>query len=309
MAESERWKEHVGTVCDRSGEYSIITCEPCGFRHAVPLPEEPQLEDVYRDDYYTQEKPRYLSEHEEDLSWWRLCFRERLELFERHLDARRRHVLEIGSGPGTFLEVARGRGWEATGIEPSRAAADYARARGLHVIEGFFTDALAADLTPVDVVHLSDVLEHVRDPAGMLHRAHRLLEPDGLIAVVVPNDYNPIQRALRDHQGFRPWWIAPPHHLNYFDFESLERLLERCGFELVERSCTFPIDWFLLMGDDYIDRPQVGRRCHARRKQFELALDTAELGDLKARLYRALAECGVGRQVFVTARCRASEAT
>jgi len=304
MAETESWKSHFGTVCDRSDEHSIIACEPCGFRHVVPLPSEARLGDVYRDEYYTLEKPLYLNEHEEDIEWWRLCFRERLELFERHLDVLQRRVLEIGSGPGTFLEVARWRGWEAIGIEPSRAAAAYARARDLDVIESFFTDELAQTLEPFDVVHLSDVLEHVPDPASMLRRARRVLTPEGLIAVVVPNDYNTIQRALRDYHGFRPWWVAPPHHLNYFDFDSLERLLERCGFDVVERSCTFPIDWFLLMGENYVDQPTLGRQCHARRKQFELRLDAAELGELKARLYRAFAECGIGRQAFVTARCR-----
>ncbi len=302
MSETESWKGHVGAICDRCGEHSIIACETCGFRHVVPLPSDQEIGEIYRDDYYTREKPRYLNEHEEDLDWWRLCFRERLELFERHLEAPQRRVLEIGSGPGTFLEVARWRGWEATGIEPSRAAAAYARARDLDVIESSFSDELAATLGPFDVVHLSDVLEHLLDPAAMLRRAHSVLAPEGLIAVVVPNDYNPIQRALRDYHGFRPWWVAPPHHLNYFDFDSLERLLTRCGFNVLERSCTFPIDWFLLMGENYIDQPAVGRQCHARRKQFELRMDAAGLGDLKARLYRAFAECGIGRQVFITAR-------
>jgi SAM-dependent methyltransferase len=302
MAETEVWREHGGVRLDRAGEFSVIACERCAFKHVVPIPSEQELRDVYAESYYTEEKPLYLREHEEDLEWWRLCFRERYARFEQELDATRRRVLEIGSGPGTFLEVGRERGWQAVGVEPSRAAAAYARARGLEVVESFFGDALVGSLGRFDVVHLSDVLEHVPDPEAVLRRARRVLEPGGLVAVVVPNDYSAVQRALRDQHGFAPWWVAPPHHINYFDFDSLAALLERCGFAVVERTTTFPIDWFLLMGDDYVGKPAVGRECHARRKRFELRLEAAGLGEVRARLYRALAECGLGREVALLGR-------
>ncbi len=304
MAETGRWKHHSGPVCDRVDAFSVIACGACGFRHVVPIPSDRELREVYRDEYYTTDKPLYLAEHEEDLEWWRLCFAERFELFERTLRAERRRALEIGSGPGTFLEVGRSRGWEMVGIEPSRAAAAYSRDRGLEVIEGFFNDAVAQELSDFDVVHMSDVLEHLPDPKAILMRVRRVLAPDGLVAVIVPNDYNPVQEALREHFGFAPWWVAPPHHINYFDFDSLESLLQHCGFDVVERNTTFPIDWFLLMGDNYVGNPELGRECHARRKRFELRLAHAGLAELKLRLYRAFAACGLGREAFVIARLR-----
>jgi len=302
MAEVETWREHAGVRVDESGGFSLIACERCAFRHIVPIPSDRELREVYREAYYTEDKPLYLREHEEDLEWWRMCFRERFALFEEHLDPTRRRVLEVGSGPGTFLEVGQARGWQAVGVEPSRRAAAYARERGLDVLEHFFDDALLDRLARFDVVHLSDVLEHVPDPEAVIRRARRVLDPGGLLAVVVPNDYNAVQRALREQQGYAAWWVAPPHHINYFDFASLGGLLERCGLEIVDRTCTFPIDWFLLMGDDYVHEPALGRACHARRKRFELGLDAAGLGELKARLYRAIAACGLGREVALLAR-------
>ena len=57
---------------------------------------------------------------------------------------------------------------------------------------------------------MSEVLEHLPDPAGLLRTCHGLLEPGGLVTISVPNDFNPFQQALQDHLGFEPWWVAPP---------------------------------------------------------------------------------------------------
>jgi 2-polyprenyl-3-methyl-5-hydroxy-6-metoxy-1,4-benzoquinol methylase len=108
------------------------------------------------------------------------------------------------------------------------------------------------------VVHMSEVLEHIPDPRGILQIARSLLAPEGLICVVAPNGYNPFQYALRTACGYQPWWVAPPHHINYFDFDSLSQLLLNGGFEVVLKEAIFTIDMFLLMGDNYIGKDALG---------------------------------------------------
>jgi hypothetical protein len=82
---------------------------------------------------------------------------------------------------------------------------------------------------------------------------------------------------------------------------SIQRLLEE-RFEIVSVETSFPIDLFLLMGDNYIGDDERGRACHAKRKAFELALARAGKTALKQELYRSLAQLGIGRDVFVVAR-------
>jgi SAM-dependent methyltransferase len=149
---------------------------------------------------------------------------------------------------------------------------------------------------------MSQVLEHLPDPAGILALARKLLLPDGLLCVVAPNDYNPVQKALREVCGFEPWWVAPPHHINYFSHDSLSRLLEESGFEIVLHTATFPIDMFLLMGDNYVDDDALGRECHKKRMIFEKNLARAGKSKLKSELYSAFADLGLGRQIQITAR-------
>ena len=118
----------------------------------------------------------------------------------------------------------------------------------------------------------------------------------------MPNDYNPLQNALRSCAGFEPWWIAPPHHLNYFGIQSLSALVTRTGFRVLAREGTFPMELFLLMGDDYVGNDELGRECHAKRMRLEQNLDQGGLGDLKRWLYESLAELEVGREVQLVAR-------
>ncbi len=153
-----------------------------------------------------------------------------------------------------------------------------------------------------DVVQLGLVLEHVRDPRRMISLAVELLAPGGLLSVVVPNDFNPFQLAFKEVSGSEPWWISAPHHINYFDAESLSRLLVGEGFEVVHTESSFPMEFFLLAGDDYTADRSVGKSCHQRRRRFEKSLIGGGQRVLLHKLYQAFAQLGLGREIFMLAR-------
>lgn len=294
--------DHRGKTRTHVGGYDVIACETCGFSHVLPLPTAAQMAQTYRDSYYVNEKPTYLTEASDDQKWAALMHSDRLALFETILGTNRRRLLDIGSGPGFFLKTAQDRGWQAQGIEPSRQAAEFARSLGVPVVEGFFDAENAKKLGLFDVVHLNNVLEHIADPTGLLRLAKTCIAPGGLICVNVPNDFTPLQEAACRKAALPPWWIAPPHHLNYFDFDSLEALLARLGFALRARTTSFPMEMFLLMGDTYVGNPALGRACHGKRMTFDLALEDAGQGATRRAFYAALAAAGIGREVVVIAQ-------
>ncbi len=295
------WESHEGSCVAHANGYDIIHCEMCGFRHAVPLPTAESLTREYEENYYSAEKPTFLQHAGEDQDWAELAQNDRIESFERIVGAGRRRLLDIGSGPGFFLKTAKNRGWSVMGIEPSRQAAAHARGMGLPVVEGFFGAELAPALGLFDAVNLNNVLEHLPDPTAILRAAASVIAPGGVICVNVPNDFSPLQIAAAATQGVGEWWLAPPHHLNYFDFATLAGLLERLGFRVAEKTTSFPIEAFLLMGDNYRADPTLGRTVHGKRKKFDLALEAAGLKEVRRAFYRALAETGIGREAVVIA--------
>src|ERR1700681_2422482 len=79
------WNGHAGQSIAKVNEYDIIACGPCGFRHAVPLPDPVELDEVYREDYYTLEKPDFIAYAGEDQEWAKLAQTDRLAIIERLL--------------------------------------------------------------------------------------------------------------------------------------------------------------------------------------------------------------------------------
>lgn len=294
---------HSGLVHQVVGDFSVIECECCRFKHVVPLPTPQELETIYSHEYYTQEKPFYIERYLEDKAWWDAVYAERYEALEGYLGGRQGTILDVGSGPGLFLALGRTRGWGVKGVEPSNKACDYSR-RVLELdVENIFLDVdTAPSLGNFDVVNMGEVLEHLSDPAGMLEIVKGLIKKDGLLTLVVPNDFNPLQLILRDHLGFNPWWVAPPHHLNYFSHESLKVLVQRMGFEVLHMESTFPIDMFLMMGKNYIGNDPLGREVHGLRKAFDQNLIDAGAVELRRKLYSACADLSLGREVVLYAR-------
>jgi SAM-dependent methyltransferase len=215
----KKCKNHHGAVLDSIKGFDVIDCEVCGFKHIIPIPTPDELIKVYQQEYYSKEKPCFIQNASEDLEWWNIVYKERYDLFEKLLPKSRRKIFDVGTGPGNFLLYGRDHGWDVSGIEPSKQAAEYGKQRGLNIINDFLDENTAKGLGTFDVVHASEVFEHLPDPQKMASIISGLLNPGGLACIVVPNDYNPIQDVLRK-SGFAPWWVAPPHHINYFDPKS-----------------------------------------------------------------------------------------
>jgi SAM-dependent methyltransferase len=302
------WKDYNGLV--HSGEtfhevndFKVISCNSCGFAHVIPIPTEHELTNVYKHDYYLKEKPFYLERYLEDKEWWINTYSIRYELFEKFLPQTKRTILDIGSGPGLFLLAGKERGWNVKGVEPSAQASKFSREElGLDVEEFLLDSDSAKKIGRYDVVNLSLVLEHIPDPKSMVRLAYSLLSDGGLLSISVPNEYNPFQQILNKSLGFQPWWVAPPHHINYFNSQTLEGLVSGEGFFTLHKGVTFPLDIFLLMGKNYVGNDLVGRECHGFRKNFENNLMNTGNKDLLNKLYQSFSEVGIGREIILIAK-------
>lgn len=294
---------HEGPPLDVVGPYTIVDCQQCQFAHVIPLPDEATLQAFYADTYYQEEKPDYFRNADKDRGWWELVYAERLAEMEHWLgasnDGRGQRLLDVGSGPGLFLMVARRRGWQGVGVELSPHATAYSRQRyQVEVYDRAFDDDCAAGIGVFDAVNLGEVLEHVPDPAATLRRVHQVLLPGGVVCAIVPNDFSILQGAA-EQQGLGRWWLQPPAHLNYFNVRSLHGLFRRCGFSVADVTCTFPLEVFLLMGLNYVGNETVGRQIHGLRKRFEIGCEATGLGEAKRELYRAFAKRGIGRDIVM----------
>lgn len=292
---------HTGETLDTVDGLSILDCKKCEFTHVMPLPNDDRLQEFYKKEFYDTEKPDYFKYAEEDMEWWMATYDRYFDLLETHTKGRR--ILDIGSGPGYFLDAGVKRGWEVLGFEPSFVAAHYAAKRGHIVVNDIFSSDKASQYGLFDAIMISLVLEHVPDPARFIEEAKQALVPGGLLCVIVPNDYNSLQRLLVEHNGFKPWWVVPTHHLNYFTVESLVKFLTSRGLAQLHVETSYPMEMFLLSGRNYVGNPDIGRACHKERKAMEMTFFSGDK-PLLQRMYTAWAKEGIGREVVVIFRTK-----
>ena len=291
-------ENHPGFVVHRGATINLIDCSSCEFIHAFPRPSEEELEQFYRDNFYNQDRKKdYFDKQRSQLDWWNRVFDKRLLRMEKFL-GRKGRLLDVGCGAGFFLSRAKAAGWEVIGLEPSKDAQSYAvEELGLQVFLGGVGD-LQENLagSKVDVAYSHGVIEHLRDPVQEVTEIIAALENNGIVFTSAANDFNPYQASAVASLGVAPWWILPPEHLNYFTVNSLKKFHEKLGFTTLDLRTSFPIDQFLLMGENYIVNPSRGARAHHRRVSFEESLIYNGYETLLSRLEEANATLGVGRQ-------------
>jgi len=121
------WQQHQGQRILSKDDIDVIDCSHCGFKHIIPLPNADELQQFYRETFYTDEKVDYLNSAKNDKAWLTSIYNDRFDSFESLLPADQRNILDIGCGPGYFLATGVQRGFNVTGLEPSPHAAEFAQ--------------------------------------------------------------------------------------------------------------------------------------------------------------------------------------
>lgn len=135
-------------------------------------------------------------------------------------------LLDVGAGSGWLVANLASFGWHAEGVDFDQRAVERARARGLRVHLGGFTEQRFAE-SSFDAVTMSHSIEHVHDPVAWLAEARRVLRPAGRLVLATPNS-----RSLLHRHFVRSWFpLEPPRHLYLFNRETLGRALRQAGFE------------------------------------------------------------------------------
>jgi 2-polyprenyl-3-methyl-5-hydroxy-6-metoxy-1,4-benzoquinol methylase len=156
----------------------------------------------------------------------RRTFDRRLNLIQRISQGKR--ILDVGCASGAFLVSARERGWKVQGIEQSPVAAAYAaRISGAPVFTGTLDTFVTGDHR-YDVVHMADVIEHLREPRHALLRVRDLLAPQGVLVLTTPDVDSLSARILG-----RNWPNYKPEHLFYPNRRTIQELLMRAGFRVM----------------------------------------------------------------------------
>ena len=230
----------------------IVSCQKCNLVRVNPRLKNPEevytgKTELYREEFRMVVNGR--APHHRDWNYQR-----DVELVRRWKPSG--NWLDVGTNVGTFLRLARGQSWKLQGVEPSERLANLAKEWwGLDIVNNFLEHANLPD-HHFDIVTLTDVFEHVVNPQEMLREARRILKPDGILFLKVPNgNYNWLKYKIRTLLG-RPSDndYDAYEHVCHYTHETLASMLQQAGFKakkiFVETHVQVPT-WHKLTGHYY----------------------------------------------------------
>lgn len=208
-------EDYTSTATKYGCFHRLVCCRRCGLVYASPR--DAEVKNLYRkvvDNAYLE-------------SW-----QERAFTFRRHLEILTRYkagtgdLLDIGCYAGIFLNEAKKYKYNATGVEPSEWAADYARKKtGAQVLCASWDEASFLE-DSFDIVTLWDVVEHLEDPSACFKKIHGWLRKDGIIALTTYNIKGWFPRLLGRSY---PWLMR--FHLYHFEPRTLSAMLLKNGLK------------------------------------------------------------------------------
>ncbi len=146
-----------------------------------------------------------------------------------------KRVLDVGCGAGGLGNALKSRGIEVTGIEYDRKMAHHAEQFLHQVIAGDVEIMMEAlQLNYYDCIILGDVLEHLRDPEGVLKRLKKSLREDGVIVASLPNvnHWSIIRGLLEGRWQYENAGILDRTHLRFFTRRSIVDLFNEAGYRV-----------------------------------------------------------------------------
>lgn len=213
-------------------EWHLKNCAQCQFVYLENPPEYVELEEnfAWEKTFHAQEnerKKRYFLTRLSHLTRFRLHMLPRQSMAQMVKKyAKFGKVLDVGCGNGSHA-LKLPQGYVPVGIEISKYLAGEANknfaALGGHCVQQPAVEGLKSlPANSIEAVTLRSYLEHESQPMAVLTEIQRVLAPNGVVIIKVPN-YGSVNRVFRGKKwcGFRF-----PDHVNYFTKKSLRTMLE-----------------------------------------------------------------------------------
>ena len=112
------------------------------------------------------------------------------------------NVVEIASNDGYLLQYFKKRNIHCYGVEPTHSTAEFARQKGIPVVEDFFSRNLAEKLSKnkgmADLIIANNVLAHVPDINDFILGFSVLLKPSGTATFEFPHLLNLVNKKQFD---------------------------------------------------------------------------------------------------------------
>ncbi|MFT7668007.1 MAG: 2-polyprenyl-3-methyl-5-hydroxy-6-metoxy-1,4-benzoquinol methylase [Planctomycetota bacterium] len=137
-------------------------------------------------------------------------------------------LLDLGCAKGNFLKLIKEAGWQEHGVETVPVLAKHcSETLGLNAFSGDLISAAFPE-DHFDVIHMSEVIEHVINPVELLTEVHRVLRPGGLAFFRTGNVKSWSARVRGPEWPY--FRFSAGDHIRFYGPKSTRALGETVGF-------------------------------------------------------------------------------
>lgn len=210
--------------------FDIWECGDCTLRFTQDIPDIKNIGPYYQSDSYISHSDTekglvnkvYKIARNYTLNW-------KMNLVETSLGKNKQKgkLLDIGSGTGAFLQRVVASGWSVTGIEPDEGARTICKTK--YGLQADSPEKLFEfQDEQYDAVTMWHVLEHVHQLHEYMDQVKRVLKPNGVALIALPN------YTSGDAKHYKEYWAAydVPRHLYHFSPSALSRLVNQHGLQV-----------------------------------------------------------------------------
>ena len=215
--------------------FSYLQCKQCGLIYVNPLPTLEDYIKMYPVEYQGDIKTEYSNEYDS-------LIRKIKKI------APGNKLLDYGCGNGRFIVEAMAHDFEVSGVEFS---SDLVQALQNHFpkVQLYEVDTFFEKNQYFDVIFMSNVLEHLRNPKEIIHKLTQCLHQDGIFVLEGPieNNFNLALIFRKLIFGARKFLLNKsvdhaPRHIFYSNKKNQKSFLEHCGLETLDYN-VFESSW------------------------------------------------------------------
>jgi SAM-dependent methyltransferase len=247
------------------GPFTLSRCAQCGHVSLNPIPEADEVAAFYPPTYYTvnPNSPLYLRGF-----IYESKIRRDIKRIQSYRDVRRlRSIVDLGCGDAARLFMLRKivpPETECFGLDLrfQPAMVERAKAAGIRLAEASESNLDMLRDAGHDLIIMSQILEHLRDPIAALERLRMKLAPEGALLIETPH-LGGLDYALFCKRYWGGYHL--PRHFHLFTKDSLAQAAKRAGYRIVKQgSLPSPGFWIMSL------RNALGlRSSHRGRSIFE----------------------------------------
>lgn len=205
------------TVFKKFNNVTIGRCNNCDILKTVIQPKNKFNPQTTHVDFYEENRFLFQSLFKNIV--------DRIKMFKKNGT-----VLDVGCSSGIILELLKKESFDVRGIEPNKKACQVAYSKFKNkIFNGYLFEFIKKNKRKFDIVIYNHVFEHIEDLNYEIRLINKIIKPNGLLVVGVPNTSNIIFLLRQKYWEY----LVPLEHVWHFSKRYLINFMQEKNFQIV----------------------------------------------------------------------------